>query len=112
MDVEQSVFDEGNGKKKTDQDRVEAGEKKDGPAQFEKIIGEIDDRPDNGHGDNAEDEVFDLKFLPGNPGRAKRLDQIFDAPIDTDSRKEGDQTDEDQKYQRFVKQKAIIKNIS
>ncbi len=112
MDVEQSVFDEGNGKKKTYQNRVEAGEKEDGPAQFEKIIGKIDDRPDNGHGDNTEDEVFDLKFLSGNSGRAEGLDQIFDAPIDTDTGKEGDQTEEDQKYQRFVKQKAIIKNIS
>jgi hypothetical protein len=58
MDVQQSVPDECNGKEKTDQDRIEAGQKEDGPTQFEKVIGEVDDRPSDGHGDDSKDEVL------------------------------------------------------
>jgi hypothetical protein len=74
MDVEQPVFNECDSKEKTDQDRVEAGKKEDGPAQFEKIIGEVDDRSNDGHGDNSKDEVFNLKFLFRNSCRPEGLD--------------------------------------
>ena len=85
MDVEQSVFNEGDGEEKTDQERIKACEKEDGPAHAEKIIREVDDRSDKSHGDDSEDEVFDLKLLLGNSRRAKGLDQIPDAPIDADA---------------------------
>ncbi len=74
MDVEQLVLNECDGKEKADQDRVETGKKEDGPAEFEKIIGEIDDHPDDGHGDNSKDEVFNLKLLFENAYRPEGLD--------------------------------------
>jgi hypothetical protein len=112
MDIEKSVFDEGDCKEKTNQDRVKAGQKEDRPTQFQVIVGEIDDRSSEGHRDNSEDEVFNLKFLSRDTCCPEGLEQILNAPIDIDTGKEGDQTKEYQKNERFFKKKAIIEDIS
>jgi len=53
-----------------------------------------------------------LKLLFSNPSRPERLNQILDAPIDADARKEGQQTKKDQKNDRLFKEQAIIEDIS
>jgi hypothetical protein len=40
------------------------------------------------------------------------LDQIFNSPINTDARKKGHQSQEEQKYQWFLKEQAIIEDTS
>ena len=112
MDIQQPVSNERNGKEKTDQDGVKAGEKKDGPSKFEKVIKKVDDRPSSRHGNDSEDEVFDLKLLSGNPCRPKRLDQILNSPINAHARKKGDQSKEEQKDQWLLKEQAVIENTS
>jgi hypothetical protein len=110
MDVQESVSNQGNGKEKADQERVETGQEEDGPLQFEKVIQEIDHRSSNGHGDDSKDEVFDLKFLSGDSRRPEGLDQILNAPKGANAPKERNQSNEDQKDQRFVQKKSIIED--
>jgi hypothetical protein len=45
-----------------------------------------------------------------HPCRPKGLDQIINSPIDANTGEESGQSDEDQKYERLLKEQAIIED--
>jgi hypothetical protein len=97
VNVQQAIFDNGQGEEKTDQQGIEAGYKEERIAKLKEIIRYMQDQADKEHGNNAPQQVEDLQPLVGNLGQAIRDDEVDDPPS------EAPQTDQAQKEGQKVR---------